>query len=231
MLHRYLITVADHVRQEGFRTMAREVELACRKCRREGVKLLLKGAKCESAKCTLVKRNYTPGQHGLNRRRGKASDYSLQLREKQKVKRIYGVLEKQFRNYFEKADRKQGITGEILLQLLESRLDNTVYRLGFATSRRQARQLVNHAHFTVNGKKADIPSISLRPGDKIEVDKNSTKNTYFTETLPTITKNAIVPKWLKVDAKKVSGEFVTYPTREELDPEIHEQLIVELYSK
>jgi small subunit ribosomal protein S4 len=211
--------------------MAREVELACRKCRREGVRLLLKGEKCNGANCVMVKRNYTPGQHGLNRRRGKASDYSLQLREKQKVKRTYGVLEKQFRNYFEKADRKQGVTGEILLQLLEARLDNTVYRLGFATSRRQARQLVSHGHFAVNGRKVDVPSFNLRPGDKIEVVKGSAKNSYFADTLPEIAKNAIVPAWLKVDPKKVSGEFTAYPTREELDPEIQEQLIVELYSK
>jgi small subunit ribosomal protein S4 len=179
----------------------------------------------------MIKRNYIPGQHGLNRRRGKASDYSLQLREKQKVKRTYGILEKQFRNYFEKADRKEGVTGEILLQLLEARLDNTVYRLGFATSRKQARQIVGHAHFLVNGKKVDISSFNLRPGDKIQVSKESIKLPYFTETAPINIKNAIIPGWLKIDVKKMEGEFVTYPTRDELDPEIQEQLIVELYSK
>lgn len=211
--------------------MARTAELACRQCRRESTKLFLKGERCQGAKCTLVKRNYNPGQHGLNRRRGKASDYSLQLREKQKVKRTYGVLEKQFRNYFEKADRKQGVTGEILLQLLEARLDNTIYRLGMASSRRQARQLVAHAHFLVNGRKVNIPSFNLRPKDKISVAKESVKNHYFTESTPGIIKGAIIPNWLKFDPKKLEGEFLAYPVREELDPEIQEQLIVELYSK
>lgn len=211
--------------------MARVVEISCRQCRRENVKLFLKGERCLGNKCTLIKRNYTPGQHGLNRRRGKASDYSLQLREKQKVKRMYGVLEKQFRNYFEKADRKQGVTGEILLQLLEARLDNTVYRLGFATSRSQARQLVSHAHFLVNGRKVDIPSFTLKPGDKVVVSKESLKNSFFSEVAPVNLKNAIVPNWLASDPKKLEGEFLAYPSREELDPDIQEQLIVELYSK
>lgn len=211
--------------------MARVVSAKCRQCRREGAKLMLKGDKCLGAKCTIIKRNYAPGQHGLSRRRGKPSDYLLQLREKQKVKRIYGILETQFRNYFEKADRKQGVTGEILLQLLETRLDNTVYRLGFAASRSMARQLVNHDHFTVNGKKVNIPSYQIRVGDKIEFIKESTGNTFYKELLPNLLTKASAPSWLKLDIKKVSGEVISIPTREELDPDINESLIVELYSK
>lgn len=183
------------------------------------------------AKCTLIKRNFIPGQHGTARRRGKSSDYLLQLREKQKVKRTYGVLEAQFRNYFEKADRKEGVTGEILLQLLETRLDNVVYRLGFAPSRAMARQLVNHDHFTVNGKKVNIPSYQVRVNDKIEIIKESQKNTYVTQVLPTAIAKVSVPSWLKIDIKKLAGEVIAFPTREELDPNINESLIVELYSK
>ncbi len=211
--------------------MARLTSAKCKQCRREGEKLFLKGEKCQGAKCTILKRNTIPGQHGNSRRRGKSSDYLLQLRQKQKVKRTYGVLEKQFRNYFEKADRKEGVTGEILLQLLETRLDNVVYRLGFAGSRSFARQLVNHEHFTVNGKKLDIPSYQVRIGDKIEFIKESQKSTYFKEVLPNAIVKANVPSWLKLDPKKLVGEVLAYPTREELDPNINESLIVELYSK
>jgi small subunit ribosomal protein S4 len=211
--------------------MARILTASCRQCRREGVKLFLKGEKCQGAKCTLIKRNYVPGQHGLSRRRGKPSDYSSQLREKQKVKRIYGVLETQFRNYFEKADHKQGVTGEILLQLLETRLDNVVYRLGFAPSRKQARQLVSHAHFTVNGKKVNIPSYQLKIGDKVAVIKESEADRYFKEVLPNEIAKVTTPIWLKLDAKKLTGELTAIPARIDLDPEINEQLIVELYSK
>lgn len=211
--------------------MARILTAKCRQCRREGVKLMLKGEKCEGPKCTLIKHNYAPGQHGLSRRRGKPSDYSFQLREKQKVKRTYGILEKQFRNYFEKADRKQGVTGEILLQLLETRLDNVVYRLGFAPSRSMSRQLVNHDHFTVNGKKVNIPSYQVRIGDKIEFIKESTTSTFYKEILPNLVAKASAPSWLKLDVKKISGEVLSFPIRSELDPEINEQLIVELYSK
>ena len=211
--------------------MARILTAQCKLCRREGTKLMLKGEKCLGPKCTMIKRNYIPGQHGLSRRRGKPSDYLLQLREKQKVKRTYGVLEAQFRNYFEKADKKQGVTGEILLQLLELRLDNIVYRLGFAPSRKMARQLVGHDHLTVNGKKVNIPSYQVKAGDKITFIKESEQSSYYKEILP----NAIVkdssPSWLKLDTKKVQGELISIPTREELDPEINEQLIVELYSK
>lgn len=211
--------------------MARIISPKCKQCRREGEKLFLKGEKCQGAKCTIIKRNYIPGQHGNARRRGKASDYLMQLREKQKVKRTYGVLETQFRNYFAKADRKEGVTGEILLQLLETRLDNVVYRLGFAASRATARQLVNHDHFTVNGRKVNIPSFQVRIGDKIEFIKESQGNKYFKETLPNLIAKAAAPSWLKLDPKKPSGELLALPTREELDPNINESLIVELYSK
>lgn len=191
----------------------------------------LKGEKCLGAKCTLIKRNFIPGQHGASRRRGKSSDYLLQLREKQKVKRTYGILETQFSNYFEKADRKEGVTGEILLQLLETRLDNVIYKLGFAPSRSMARQLVNHDHFTVNGKKVNIPSYQVKIGDKITFIKESTKNTYVTEVLPNAIAKVTAPSWLKLDIKKLAGEVIAFPTREELDPNINESLIVELYSK
>ncbi len=211
--------------------MARTLEPSCRQCRREGTKLFLKGERCQGAKCTMIKRNYIPGQHGLTRRRGKMSDYNLQLREKQKVKRIYGVLEKQFRNYFEKADRKEGVTGEILLQTLETRLDNIVYKLGFASSRKQARQLVNHDHFCVNGKKVNIPSFQVRPKDSISVIKESMENKKLVERIEEQNKKANIPSWLKIDAKKLGGELISIPTRDEIDPEINEQLIVELYSK
>lgn len=203
----------------------------CRNCRREGAKLFLKGEKCQGAKCTFIKRNYVPGQHGVSRRRAKISDYAVQLREKQKVKRIYGVLEKQFRNYFEKADRKEGVTGEILLQLLETRLDNVVYRLGYAPSRRQARELVNHGHFCVNGRKVNIPSFHVRVGDKISIRKESASLKYFKELLPEQVKNNVVSAWLKFDPKNMVGELQAIPTRLEMDPDIQEQLIVELYSK
>jgi len=211
--------------------MARIVTAKCRMCRREGTKLFLKGEKCEGAKCTLIKRNYVPGQHGQSRRRGKPSDYLFQLREKQKVKRTYGILEAQFRNYFDKADRKQGVTGEILLQLLETRLDNVVYRLGLSPSRTMARQLVSHDHFTVNGKKVNIPSYQLKVGDKIEFIKESREGKYFKEVLPNVLTKASAPSWLKLDVKNASGELISIPTREEIDPELNEQLIVELYSK
>jgi small subunit ribosomal protein S4 len=211
--------------------MAKILTPSCRNCRREGTKLFLKGEKCEGAKCILVKRNYVPGQHGLNRKRAKMSDYAVQLREKQKVKRLYGVLEKQFRNYFEKADRKEGVTGEVLLQLLETRLDNVVYRLGFAPSRRQARELVNHGHFCVNDKKVNIPSYQLKVGDVISIRKESANTRYFKELLPEVFASVQAAAWLKRDAKKMTGSLAAIPAREELDPEIQEQLIVELYSK
>lgn len=211
--------------------MARLLEPSCRQCRREGVKLFLKGDKCLGAKCVLIKRNYVPGQHGLTRKRNKMSDYNMQLREKQKVKHIYGILERQFSNYFEKADRKKGITGEILLQLLETRLDSIIYRLGFASSRKEARQLVSHDHFCVDGKKVNIPSYQVRPGQKITLVKESGQNKKLVAKLEEQLKKVQEVNWVRLDAKKLSGELVALPTRLELDPDINEQLIVELYSK
>lgn len=199
----------------------------CRKCRREGTKLFLKGEKCY-VKCTLVKRGYAPGQHGLSRRK-KLSDYGVMLREKQKVKRIYGIQEKQFENYFDKASRKKGVTGEVLLELLESRLDNLVYRMGFAGSRAQAKQLVSHGIFSVNGRKTNIPSREVKPGDEIAVIDTKKKLKYFETVLDS--KPREDNAWVSVDLKKLKGTFTTLPIREQLDPEIEEQLIVEFYSK
>lgn len=201
----------------------------CRQCRREGEKLFLKGERCSSQKCSVFRRSYAPGIHGLQSARKKTSDYGIQLRAKQKVKRIYGVLEHQFRNYYEKADAKQGLTGEILLKSLEMRLDNVVYRMGFASSRRLAKQLVGHGHFTINGKKVDIPSYNTKPGDKIEVKGSSKKNSYFTEIGKKKGQEEV--SWVLVDLSKLKGEVKAVPEREEIDPNINEQLIVELYSK
>lgn len=209
--------------------MAKITKDQCVLCRREMKKLFLKGEKCLGPKCPVSKRPYVPGVHGLSRR-SKPSDYAISFREKQKVKRIYGVLEKQFRNYFKKADKKEGVTGEILLQLLEMRLDNIVYRMGFAVSLRQARQLVGHGMFLVNGKKVNIPSYNAKVGDTVEVRDSDKKNKYFTEILPNQGEREVSP-WLKVDIKKLKGEILAVPQREELDQEIKEQLIVELYSK
>lgn len=207
--------------------MARITNETCKLCRREGRKLFLKGEKCNSPKCPVAKRAYPPGMHGLSRR-SKPSDYSFALREKQKVKRIYGILERQFRNYFEKADRKEGVTGEILLQFLEMRFDNIVYRMGFADSLRLARQLVNHGHITVNGRKVDIASYQTKPKDKIEVSAASQKDNYF-QGIKEKKKDAA--GWLKSDLASLKGEVLGIPTRSDLDPDIQEQLIVELYSK
>ena len=220
-----------HENHEEYKYMARVLTASCRQCRREGTKLFLKGEKCQSSKCVMVKRNYIPGQHGLSRRRRKMSDYSLQLREKQKVKRIYGILEKQFRNYFEKADRKEGITGEALLQLLEMRFDNIIYRLGFSASRKQARQLVSHDHFCINGKKVNIPSYQMKPGEIITLTKESKKNTGLVEQFKEQIKKNQAVTWLSIDSNKLSGQVMSLPERDDLDSEINEQLIVELYSK
>ena len=209
--------------------MARYVGPVCRLCRREGMKLFLKGERCYGEKCAIDRRNVPPGQHGKGRK-AKLLGYGLQLREKQKVKRMYGVLERQFRRYFEEADRKKGVTGETLLQLLEQRLDNIVYRLGFATSRQQARQLVRHGHFTVNGKRADIPSYSVRAGDLVAVRARSAKNpaiVYATEEV----KGRGVPEWLELDGEQLTGRLAVVPTREQINLPVQEQLIVELYSK
>ena len=207
--------------------MARYTGPACRLCRREGMKLFLKGERCYTEKCAIEKRNFPPGQHGKTRK-AKLAGYGVQLREKQKVKRIYGVLEDQFRRYFESADRTRGITGETLLQLLERRFDNVVYRLGLATSRPQARQLVRHGHFMVNGKKVDIPSYSLRAGDIVTLKATSAKNATILHAMEEV-KGRGIPGWLTFDG--ATGKVMSLPTREQINLPVQEQLIVELYSK
>jgi small subunit ribosomal protein S4 len=209
--------------------MARYVGSVCRLCRREGMKLFLKGERCYTEKCAIEKRNFPPGQHGKTRR-AKLAGYGLQLREKQKVKRIYGVLEDQFRRYFESAERQRGITGETLLQLLERRLDNVIYRLGLATSRAQARQLVRHGHFLVNGKKVDVPSFSVRAGDVIGVRATSQKSPVIEHAMEEV-KGRGIPEWLQFDSSATTGRIMSLPTREQINLPVQEQLIVELYSK
>ncbi len=209
--------------------MARYTGPVCKLCRREGEKLFLKGARCFSAKCAFEKRSYPPGQHGLSRR-GKLSEYGIQLREKQKVKRIYGVLEKQFKNYYVKAAQQKGVTGENLLKLLESRLDNVVYRLGFAPSRKAARQMILHKHFTVNGRVVNVPSFLMRPGDVVAVREKSKKMGIIHETLRRVKDENLVP-WLRLDKAKLEGEFLEFPNREDIPIDVQESLIVELYSK
>lgn len=206
--------------------MARYTDANCRLCRREGQKLFLKGDRCYGGKCAIDKRGYAPGQHGQGR--SKVSDYGLQLREKQKAKRFYGLQETQFRNLFDKAERKSGITGENLLILLETRLDNVVFRLGFASSRKEARQLVNHGHFQVNGRKVNIPSYTVKPGDVIKVKEKSTNSPKFKEVKEM---SITVPAWVTVDVEKLEGKVLSVPTREEIDTPVAEHLIVELYSK
>ena len=206
--------------------MARYTGPSCRLCRREGQKLFLKGERCYSSKCALEKRAYAPGQHGQNRK--KASNYGLQLREKQKAKRFYGLQETQFRNLFDKAARMQGQTGANLLIMLETRLDNAVFRMGFASSRKEARQLVTHSHFTVNGKKVNIPSYQLSAGDVVAVKAKSQSSPKFKEikemTIST-------PEWVTIDVEKLEGKVLSIPTREMIDTPVAEHLIVELYSK
>ncbi len=209
--------------------MGRYIDSVCRQCRREGEKLFLKGDRCYSEKCAVERKPYAPGAHGQNRRQ-KPSEYGLQLREKQKTRRIYGVLEKQFSNYFKKADRQQGITGENLLVLLERRLDNVVYRLGFASSRAEARQLVTHGHFTINGKKASIPSMLVRVNDVIQVKPGSRESVKFQEMKEQAAYKT-PPEWLSVDVENLSGTVLAYPIRDQIDTQVHEQLIVELYSR
>jgi small subunit ribosomal protein S4 len=209
--------------------VARYAEAVCRLCRRENLKLFLKGDRCYTDKCAFERRSYAPGQHG-QRRGGKISDYGIQLREKQKVKRIYGVLEKQFRRYYGRADRQKGITGTNLLVLLERRLDNIVYRMGFASSRNQARQLVKHNHFTVNGRKVNIPSYQVKIGDAIEVREKSRKTPLILEAMETVVRREM-PSWLEVEGGNYRGIVKEFPNREELTMPINEQLIVELYSK
>ncbi len=209
--------------------MARDTGSSCRLCRRENLKLFLKGDRCYGDKCAFERRPYPPGQHG-QRRGGKLSDYKLQLREKQKVKRIYGLLEKQFRRYYYRAEKQKGITGTNLLILLECRLDNVVYRMGFASSRKQARQLIRHSHFLVADKKVNIPSYQVRVGDVIQVREGSRKVPAFTEALETVVRRG-VPEWMEVDKENFRGTLKALPNREELTMPIQEQLIVELYSK
>lgn len=208
--------------------MARYTGPVCRLCRREGAKLYLKGDRCYSDSCSFTKRSYAPGQHGQARK--KVSEYGLQLREKQRARRVYGVLEGQFRTYFDKADCQKGITGENLLVLLERRLDNVVYRLGFAASRTQARQLVRHRHFTVNGKRVDIPSYQIKPGDVIQVKETSKQSPLIKEIAEAVTTKT-TPAWLEVQAEEMIGKIVRYPNRDEIDTPIQEHLIVELYSR
>jgi small subunit ribosomal protein S4 len=208
--------------------MARYTGPVCKLCRREKQKLFLKGSKCYSDKCPLEIKNYPPGQHGTGRR-AKFSEYGIQLREKQKIKRIYGVLETPFRNYFAKANRQKGPTGENLIKLLERRLDNVVYRLGFAPSRKAARQLVLHRHFLVNGKLVNIPSYLLRPGDVVSVRENSKKMDIIHDTLRRVKDNPY--PWLIVNKAELSGTFNEIPEREDIPVNVNEQLVVELYSK
>lgn len=206
--------------------MSRYTDANCKLCRREGQKLFLKGERCYSTKCALEKRNYAPGQHGQARK--KQSDYGNQLREKQKAKRFYGVQETQFRNLFDKAAKKSGKTGDNLLIMLETRLDNAVFRLGFAASRKEARQLVTHGHFTINGKKANIPSMEVKAGDVIAVKSRSQQSPKFKEIRDM---QITVPQWMDVDVNKLEGKILALPTREQIDTPIAEHLIVELYSK
>jgi len=208
--------------------LARYTKSACRLCRRENLKLFLKGERCYTEKCAIERRSYPPGQHGQGRK--KFSAYGAQLREKQKVKRLYGVLEKQFRNTFKEADRQKGITGEILIFLLERRLDNTVYRLGFANSRNEARQLVKHNHFIVNQTKVNIPSYLVKPGDVIELREKSKKIVRILEAIEGVARRG-VPQWLELDKEQLKGSVKGQPAREDITIPIQEKLIVELYSK
>ena len=209
--------------------MARYIGPVCRLCRREDMKLFLKGERCYTDKCGYERRSYPPGQHGQARRR-KRSDYGEQLREKQKVKRIYGIAEKQFRGYYFKASRMKGVTGDNLIQLLERRLDNTVYKMGFVSDHAEGRQLVRHGHFTINGKKVNIPSYLVRKGDVIEVRAKSQKITRIIEALGAVERRG-VPGWINLDVDAFKGTVDTLPTREDVTLPIREQLIIELYSK
>ncbi len=212
--------------------MARYIGSVCKLCRREGDKLFLKGERCFTPKCSFERRGYAPGQHGRasQYRRGRESDFARQLRAKQRARRVYGVLERQFRRYYEKALKRRGLTGLTLLQLLESRLDNVVYRLGYAQSRSQARLLVTHGHFTVNGRRTDVPSMLLSGGDEVSVRDGSRKRTYF-KNLAEVSERATVPAWLTRDVNALSGSIIREPERSEIDGGLNEQLIVEYYSR
>jgi small subunit ribosomal protein S4 len=208
--------------------MARYTDSVCRLCRREGVKLFLKGERCYTDKCAIERRNYPPGQHG--QARAKFSEYAIQLREKQKLRRIYGVLERQFRTYFKAADRAKGVTGEMLLIMLERRLDNMVYRMGFANSRSEGRQLVRHGHCAINGKKVNIPSYLVKAGDVVTIREKSRVNARIGEALEASQRRGI-PDWLEVDRQSFTGKVKTLPLRADLTTPINEKLVVELYSK
>jgi len=209
--------------------MARYTGPVCKLCRREGMKLMLKGDRCMTPKCAFERRPFAPGMHGAKRAR-KLSDYGLQLREKQKARRIYGIVEKQFRKHYEEAQRRPGATGENLLQILEMRLDNVVYRLGFADSRSQARQLVRHGHFNVNGRKTDVPSFLVKLGDNIVLRENSRAKEYF-KTVQEEIRRHDAPPWLTLDISSLSGKIVSVPSRGDIDATMEEQLIVEYYSR
>jgi small subunit ribosomal protein S4 len=212
--------------------MAKYIGPVCKLCRREGEKLYLKGARCLSPKCAFERRGYAPGQHGKDgqTRRSRSSDYANQLREKQKARRIYGVLEAQFRRYYDRALRSTGLTGQVILQQLECRLDNVIYRLGFAENRAQARNLVTHGHFSVNGRRTDVPSMILKPGDVVEVRTGSRNRTYF-KSLPDLAGARNAPNWLSRDTNRLTGQLVQLPSRQEIDTQLNEQLIVEYYSR
>jgi small subunit ribosomal protein S4 len=212
--------------------MSKYIGPVCRLCRREGEKLYLKGARCLSPKCAIEKRNFPPGQHGKEGqfRRNRSSDYLMQLREKQKARRVYGVLEAQFRRYYKTALKSRGVTGQVLLQMLERRLDNVVYRMGFAVNRAQARNLVTHGHFNVNGRRTDVPSLLIGPGDVIDVRPGSQRRTYF-QTLRDGDAARSIPGWLNADKGVLSGKMLRMPAREEIDANLNEQLIVEYYSR
>ena len=209
--------------------MARYTGSVCRLCRRERMKLFLKGDRCFKEKCAIERRGYPPGQHGQRRGRRQLG-YGIQLREKQKVKRIYGVLEKQFRNYFHRAEQSKGITGENLLVMLELRLDNVVYNLGFASSRAQARQLIRHGHIRLDGRKTTIPSLEVAPGQTVSVKESSRKNDFIRASVETARGRGI-PAWLEVETDEFTGKVLSRPTREDIKLPIEEQLIVELYSR
>jgi small subunit ribosomal protein S4 len=208
--------------------MARYTESVCRLCRREGGKLFLKGTRCYTKKCAFERRPTPPGQHGVRRR--KMGEYGIQLREKQKVRRVYGVLERQFRNYFREAETHVGVTGEALLQSLETRLDNVVYRLGFASSRAQARQFVTHGHFAVNGVPTDVASFKMRPGDRVEVLESSRAREAFKVVKETL-RSHTAPDWLSLDAAKLAGSVASLPRRDQMPLDLSEQLVVEYYSR
>jgi small subunit ribosomal protein S4 len=208
--------------------MARYTESVCRLCRREGAKLFLKGARCYSKKCAFERRPTPPGQHGVRRR--KVGDYGMQLREKQKIRRVYSVLERQFRNYFDAAESRPGVTGENLLRLLEFRLDNVVFRMGFATSRAAARQLVTHGHFAVNGRATDIASYQVKPGDRIAVRESRVSREPFKVAKETL-RSYQAPEWLSVEPAKLAGSILVQPRRDQMPLDVNEQLVVEYYSR